>query len=105
MGSSTKGGKAKGIVTSFHYTFGWWRLTFTKNYLPRSSVWGFLALVDLLHACVDNLIDMYPQTVREAGFGRAGGWSERGLPRGCRSTDIASLLTFLIRFPRLAVSG
>ena len=29
------------------------------------SVWGFLALVDLLHACVDNLSDMYPQTVRE----------------------------------------
>ena len=29
----------------------------------------FLALVDLLHACVDNLIDMYPQTVREASVG------------------------------------
>ena len=60
MGSSTKGGKAKGIVTSFHYTFGWWRKTLTENYLLGSSVWGFLALVDLLHACVDNLIDMYP---------------------------------------------
>ena len=35
----------------------------------------------------------------QRNFGRTGGWSERGL--SSRSTDIASLLTFSIRFSRL----
>ena len=46
MGSSTKGGKAKRIVTSFHSTFGCWLWTLTENYLPGSSVSGFLALLE-----------------------------------------------------------
>ena len=42
---------------------------------------------------------MYPQR----NFVRTGGWSERGLSN--QSTDIASLPTFSIRFPRMTVSG
>ena len=50
-----------------------------------------------VHACRDNL------NCSQRNFGRTGGRSERGL--SSRSTDIASLLTFLARFSRLAVSG
>ena len=89
----------KRIVTSFQYTFGCWLSTLTENYLLRSSVSGFLALLEgrLLYACTDNLICSW------RNFGRTCGRSERGL--SSRSTDIASLLTFWIRFSRLAVSG
>ena len=52
------------------------------------SVWGFLALVDLLHACVDNLSDMYPQTVRETeSVGLVGGVNEDCLGVADRPTS------------------
>ena len=58
-------------------------------------------------ACLRRQPDRHVSPHSERGFGRTGGWSERELPRSSRSTDmvIASLLTFSIRFPRLAVSG
>ena len=58
-----------------------------------------LALLEgwLLHACIDNLI------CSQRNFRRTDGRRERGL--SSRSTDIASLLTFSIRFSRLAVCG
>ena len=52
-------------------------------------------------ACLHRQPDLFPEILRN--FGRTGGRSERGL--SSRSTDIASLLTFSIRFSRLAVSG
>ena len=56
-------------------------------------------------ACLRRQPDRHVSPDSERNFGRTGGWSERGLPRSSRSTDIASLLTFSIRFARLAVSG
>ena len=99
MGSSTKGGKAKGIVDELSLHFWLLAVDLDGELSSQELSFGLFSFAQRFAvACLHRQPDLFPENFR-----RTGGRSERGL--SSRSTDIASLLTFSICFSRLAVSG